>query len=158
MARQRLRGESAPPQTVEQEARFAGVTKRRYQQVLQATREELGLAPHPCSKRITFKHTFQLERPEPKTKTKKVTKPKPRNPKPRKPRVPTKTVEERIESRRAYDQGRNQQSERKEFQRLQKQKARRERKAAGLCKTCPNPAIPGQTKCEVCREKHNRNR
>ena len=45
MARQRLTGESAPSQTVEQEARFAGVTKRRYQQVLQATREELGLAP-----------------------------------------------------------------------------------------------------------------
>ena len=45
VARQRLRGESAPSQTVEQEARFAGVTKRRYQQVLQATREELGLAP-----------------------------------------------------------------------------------------------------------------
>ena len=45
MARQRLRGESAPSQTVEQEALFAGVTKRRYQQVLQATREELGLAP-----------------------------------------------------------------------------------------------------------------
>ena len=45
MARQRLTGESAPSQTVEQEALFAGVTKRRYQQVLQATREELGLAP-----------------------------------------------------------------------------------------------------------------
>ena len=45
MARQRLRGEAAPSQTVEQEARFAGVTKRRYQQVLQATREELGPAP-----------------------------------------------------------------------------------------------------------------
>ena len=45
MARQRLRGEAAPAQTVEQEAIFAGVTKRRYQQVLQATREELGLAP-----------------------------------------------------------------------------------------------------------------
>ena len=45
MARQRLTGEAAPSQTVEQEARFAGVTKRRYQQVLQATREDLGLAP-----------------------------------------------------------------------------------------------------------------
>ena len=45
MARQRLTGEAAPPQTVEQEAVFAGVTKRRYQQVLQATREEMGLAP-----------------------------------------------------------------------------------------------------------------
>ena len=30
---------------MEQEAIFAGVTKRRYQQVLQATREDLGLAP-----------------------------------------------------------------------------------------------------------------
>ena len=45
MARQRLTGEAAPAQTVEQEAAFAGVTKRRYQQVLQATREDLGLAP-----------------------------------------------------------------------------------------------------------------
>ena len=45
MARKRLRGEAAPSQTVEQEARFAVVTKRRYQQVLQATREDLGLAP-----------------------------------------------------------------------------------------------------------------
>ena len=45
MARQRLTGEAAPSQTVEQEALFAGVTKRRYQQVLQATREDLGLAP-----------------------------------------------------------------------------------------------------------------
>ena len=45
MARQRLTGAAAPPQTVEQEAAFAGVTKRRYQQVLQATREDMGLAP-----------------------------------------------------------------------------------------------------------------
>ena len=30
---------------MEQEAIFAGVTKQRYQQVLQATREDLGLAP-----------------------------------------------------------------------------------------------------------------
>ena len=45
MARQRLTGEAVPAQTVEQEAAFAGVTKRRYQQVLQATREDLGLAP-----------------------------------------------------------------------------------------------------------------
>ena len=51
MARQRLRGEAAPPQTVEQEARFAGVTKRRYQQVLQATREDLGLAPPNSGRR-----------------------------------------------------------------------------------------------------------
>ena len=45
MARQRLTGAAAPAQTVEQEAAFAGVTKRRYQQVLQATREDMGLAP-----------------------------------------------------------------------------------------------------------------
>ena len=51
MACQRLTGESAPPQTVEQEAVFAGVTKRRYQQVLQATREDLGLAPPNSGRR-----------------------------------------------------------------------------------------------------------
>ena len=45
MARQRLTGEAAPSQTVEQEALFAGVTKRRYQQVLQATRGRAGAGP-----------------------------------------------------------------------------------------------------------------
>ena len=62
--------------------------------------------------------------------------------------------------RAEYERERNQNPERREAARLQAQKDRRERKAAGLCKTCPNPAIPGQTRCEVCRDKHgvSRNR
>ena len=106
----------------------------------------------------TFQHRFEITRPEPTKKPNKVRKPKPKKPRVRHPRVPTRTAEERIKAQRQHDRAKNQTAERKEFRRLQAQKARRERKAAGLCKTCPNPAIPGQTRCEVCRHKHNRNR
>ena len=34
---------------------------------------------------------------------------------------------------------------------------RQERKAAGICRQCSNKAITGQIRCEVCRDKHNRN-
>ena len=118
--------------------------------------ESPNVAPPTRTEERTFQLTFELTKPEPKPK--KATKPKPRKPKARKPRVPTKTVEERIEAQRQRDRARNQTPERKEAERLQKQKARRERKAAGLCKTCPNPAIPGQTRCEACRDKHNQSR
>ena len=56
--------------------------------------------------------------------------------------------------RAEYERDRNQNPERKEVARLEAQKDRRERKAAGLCKTCHNKAIPGQIRCEVCRDKH----
>ena len=52
----------------------------------------------------------------------------------------------------------NQQSERKETARLHAKKVRQERKEAGQCRSCSNKAIPGQTRCENCRDKHNRNR
>ena len=113
-----------------------------------------GPAPHPLTEERTFQHRFDITRPEPKEKPRKVRKPQPRKPRVRKPRVPTKTVEERIESRRAYEQTRSQTPDRKEYVRLQKQKDRRERKAAGQCRICSSTAIPGQTRCEVCRDKH----
>ena len=110
---------------------------------------------------IVSLQTFELTKPEPKPrkapKPKPTKAPKPRKPKARKPRVPTKTTEERIESRREYDRTRRQTDERKEFQRLYKQKVRQERKAAGICRQCSNKAITGQIRCEVCRDKHNRN-
>ena len=121
----------------------------------ECTSEGLTPGPHPCSKRITFQHTFQLEQSEPKTK--KATKPKPRKPKPkdpRKPRVPTKTVEERIKSRQEYERARTQNPERKEAARVQARKVLRERKEKGQCRGCSNPPIPGQTRCEACRDKH----
>ena len=116
--------------------------------------QNAGRWPQPLIEEGAFQQTFELTKPKPK----KATKPNLRKPNAENPGVPTKTVEERIESRREYDRARSQTEERKKFDRLYKQKVRQERKAAGLCKTCPNPAIPGQTRCESCRDKHNRNR
>ena len=106
----------------------------------------------------TFQLRFEITKPEPQTKPKKVRKPKLRTPRERKPRVPTRTAEEQTQARRDYNKARSQTPERQEFKRLQEKKARQERKAAGLCKTCPNPAIPGQTRCDTCRDKHNQSR
>ena len=102
-------------------------------------------APQPLTEGNTFQQTFELTKPKKATKAGT-------------PRVPTKTIEELAESRREYNRTREQTDERKEFQRRYKKQIRQERKAAGLCKTCPNPTIPGQTRCEPCRDKHNRNR
>ena len=96
--------------------------------------------------------------PKVKKPSKKATKPNLRKPKAGTPRVPTETIEERTESRRQSDRIREQTDERKEFQRLYKQQVRQERKASGLCRDCSNKAITGQTRCEDCRDKHNRNR
>ena len=106
----------------------------------------------PLTEGNTFQQTFEL------TKPKKATKPNLRKPTAESPRVTTKAIKEPIEFRREYDRTREQTDERKEFQRRYKKQIRQERKAAGLCKTCHNPAIPGQTRCEACRDKHNRNR
>ena len=103
---------------------------------------------------LTEKRTVELTKPKPR----KATKPNLRKPKTRKPRVPTKTAEERIESRRKYEQTRSQTAERKDLQRLKAQRVRQERKAAGLCRDCANAVIPGQTRCEVCRDKHRASR
>ena len=119
---------------------------------------KLHLFRHPLTEERTFQQTFELTKPKPKPKPRKAPEPKPRKPKARKPRVPTKTVEERIESRREYDRTRRQTDDRKEFQRLYKQQVRHECKAAGLCRNCSNKAITGQTRCEVCRDKHRASR
>ena len=60
--------------------------------------------------------------------------------------------------RAEYERGRSQTAERKESQRLQAQKARQGKKAAGLCVGCGNQPIPDQSRCEVCRDKHNESR
>ena len=113
--------------------------------------------PPPYSERITFHHTFKLTKPEPKHKPKKVSNPKPKKPQARKPRTPTRTPEEQKERQRNYDQVRNQQPQRKESCHRRAQKVRNERKLAGLCVGCGKQAIPGLTRCMVCRDKHNKN-
>ncbi len=111
--------------------------------------------PHPLTEERTFQLRFEISRPEPKKKPRK---PKPRKPRARKPRVPTRTAEERIEARREYDKARSQTPERKEADRLRARQVRLERKEAGQCRDCSNEAIPGQTRCESCRDSHNRSR
>ena len=103
---------------------------------------------------LTEERTVELTKPKPR----KTTNPNLRKPKTRKPRVPTKTAEERIESRREYEQTRSQTAERKELQRLKAQRVRQERKASGLCRDCSNQAMTGQIRCEVCRDRHRASR
>ena len=114
--------------------------------------------PHPLTEERTFQHTFDLTWPETRKKPRKVRKPKPKKERARKPRVSTRTVEEQTEARREYDKARSQTPERKEAGRLRARQVRLERKEAGQCQACSNEAIPGQTRCESCRDKHNRNR
>ena len=114
--------------------------------------------PIPLREERTFQYRFEITRPEDKKKPRKVRKPEPRKEKPRKAPTPKRTPEEQREARRVYEQARNQQSERKEAARLHAKKVRPERKEAGQCQSCPNEAVAGQTRCESCRDKHNRNR
>ena len=109
----------------------------------------------------TFQHRFELTKPAPNQKPrkdKKVRKPGPRKEKPRKNPKPKRTPEEQREARRLYEQTRNQTAERKEAAKIHAKKVRQEKKDAGLCRSCANKAIPRQTRCESCRDKHNRNR
>ena len=114
--------------------------------------------PHPLTEERTFQHFFELAKAEPKKKLDKVRKPKPKKEKARKAPTPKRTPEERREARRIYEQARNQRSERKESARLHGKKARQQRKENGQCRNCSDAAIPGQTRCESCRDKHNRSR
>ena len=78
----------------------------------------------------TFQLRFEITKPEPQTKPKKVRKPKLRTPRERKPRSPKLTLEERIERRREYERTRTQTPERKEAARLSAEKGRQESVAA----------------------------
>ena len=116
------------------------------------------LPPHPLTEERTFQHRFDLTWSQPKEKPRNIRKPKPRKPRLSQPRVRRKTPEEQREARRLYDKTRSQKPERKEAMRLYAKKFQEERKVASLCVACGNQAIPGQTRCEACRDKHNESR
>ena len=61
-------------------------------------------------------------------------------------------------NRREYDRLRNQRPERKEFYRRHAQEQRQRAKESGLCRHCGNAAIPSQTRCEICAERHRQSR
>ena len=50
--------------------------------------------------------------------------------------------------------GKNQKPGRKEYQRRFSRKQRQTAKETGTCRQCPNPAIPGRTRCESCAVQH----
>ena len=64
-------------------------------------------------------------------------------------------MEERKRKRAEYDRARGQTPERKKYRSLLAQERRRKAKELGKCKSCPNPAKPGQTRCPTCTEKHH---
>ena len=66
--------------------------------------------------------------------------------------------EAKREERLEYDRTRSQRPERMEYRRLREQIRRQRAKALGLCRSCSNPAIPGQTRCLTCAEKHRQSR
>ena len=56
--------------------------------------------------------------------------------------------------RQEYERLRSQRPERKEAARQAAKNRRHDHIAAGLCVVCEGPPIPGETRCEVCAEKH----
>ena len=60
--------------------------------------------------------------------------------------------------RKEYYRARNQEPERKEYKRQHSRKQNQIAKETGKCRDCSDPAIPEQTRCEACAEKHRRSR
>ena len=135
-------------------------------------------SPHPRAVGRTFEFTIPLPKPQnavrwpQKDKQPPVQEPiwEPTVKKPSKKATPKakqterhpepnpRKVKARAENGRKYEQKRPQTPERKELQRRSAQVRRAEAKSLGLCRDCRKPAIHNQTRCEVCRDKHNRNR
>ena len=84
------------------------------------------------------------------------------SPEVRKPESHTKpdsaSVEAKKQKRAEYDQQRNQTPERKEYHQRLAQARQRKAKDLGKYRQCSKQAIPGQTRCETCAEKHRQSR
>ena len=68
--------------------------------------------------------------------------------------APSDDAEDQRKKFRKYDRARSQTPERMEYRRLLAQERRQKAKELGKCKSCSNPAKPGQTRCPTCAEKH----
>ena len=78
---------------------------------------------------------------------------RPVRPRPRTQLAPAE-METNRQERLQYDRQRDQTPEGREYYRLHAQERRRKAKELGKCKSCSNPAKPGQTHCPTCDEKH----
>ena len=83
----------------------------------------------------------------------KKAKPKNQKPKPR-PEPTQAEVEAKQQEQLEFDRQRSKTPERREQNRLRAQEKRLKAKDLGICKSCPNPAKQGETRCETCAEKH----
>ena len=75
-----------------------------------------------------------------------------------KPRPKPATATSASPDRREYERLRRQRPERMEAKKRAEQERRRRARELGLCRDCSNKAIPGQTRCETCAEKHRQSR
>ena len=72
------------------------------------------------------------------------------------PKTATDTIT--LTSRQEYERVRRQSPERQEAHSRAEQKRRQRAKELGLCRHCSAEAIPSQTRCETCAEKHRQAR
>ena len=101
----------------------------------------------------------QPDRREKKAPAKATAKKQPTKPAPsRTPEEIAAAEEKKRGHRREYDRKRSKNPDRMEQGRLNAQARRQIAKATGKCKSCPEPAIPRQTRCPTCAEAHRQSR
>ena len=116
-----------------------------------------------------FQHTIDLtkkrkrhkqpDRREKKAPAKAIAKKQPTKPAPsRTPEEIAAAAETSQVARREYEQARNRNPERMEYNRRLAREQRQIAKATGKCRSCPKPAIPEQTRCPRCSEHHRQSR
>ena len=112
------------------------------------------------AERQQFQYTIDLQRtskPKPQKTTAEQPAAKQRKPK-REPPPVTQEAPVRpkkpVQRRDAYDEAKNKTTERREYKRIRAREERQRAKELGRCRSCPNPAIPDQTRCPTCADKH----
>ena len=121
------------------------------------------------TERQVFQYTIDLNKKsskrrqpdwdEKKVPVKPIAKEQRRKPTPSKTPEEIAAVEEKRQvARREYEQARNRNPERREYNRRYAQEQRQKAKELGLCRDCSKPAIPGKTRCTTCAENHRQSR
>ena len=124
------------------------------------------ITPHKWAVGTTFEwefdfpmttNPFYAPKPEPKPKTRKNSKTAAARTPARKASKPATTTAKPKTSKKPK-RVRLTPGERQERGRARAAENRRKLKDSGLCKDCRQPAIPGQTRCPSCVEKHRQSR
>ena len=112
------------------------------------------LPPRKRPGRPKTKRPIRKPRRKP-TVRKPAKKAKPKNQERRPRSKPTQAeVEAKRQEQLKFDRQRSKTPERREQNRLRAQEKRRSAKGLGLCRDCPNPSKPDETRCSTCTEKH----